>query len=71
MILAAEATSKPDRNGVQVPNRRFLYAPMGLQAEVYPRALHLLRELAGGGVLQVPSSVDELLNPETRPDMLR
>jgi len=71
MILAAEATSKPDRNGVQVPNRRFLYAPMGLQAEVYPRALHLLRELAGGGVLQVPSSVDELTNPETRPDMLR
>ena len=71
MILAAEATSKPDRNGVQVPNRRFLYAPMGLQAEVYPRALHLLRELAGGGVLQVPSSVDELMNPETRPDILR
>jgi 4-hydroxyphenylacetate 3-monooxygenase len=71
MVLAAEATSKPDRNGVQVPNRRFLYAPMGLQAEVYPRALHLLRELAGGGVLQVPSSVDELTNPETRPDMLR
>jgi 4-hydroxyphenylacetate 3-monooxygenase len=71
MVLAAEATSKPDRNGVQVPNRRFLYAPMGMQAEIYPRALHLLRELAGGGVLQVPSSVDELTNPATRPDIER
>jgi 4-hydroxyphenylacetate 3-monooxygenase len=71
MVLAAETTSKPDRNGVQVPNRRFLYAPMGLQAEIYPRALHLLRELAGGGVLQVPSSVDELVNPTTRPDIER
>jgi 4-hydroxyphenylacetate 3-monooxygenase len=71
MVLAAEATSKLDRNGVQVPNRRFLYAPMGLQAEVYPRALHLLRELAGGGVLQVPSSVDELTGSETRADIQR
>jgi 4-hydroxyphenylacetate 3-monooxygenase len=71
MVLAAEATSKPDRNGAQVPNRRFLYAPMGLQSEVYPRALHLLRELAGGGVLQMPSSVAELNNPLTRPDIQR
>ncbi len=71
MVLAAEATSKPDRNGVQVPNRRFLYAPMGMQAEFFPRAIHLLRELAGGGVLQVPSSVEELTNPATRPDIQR
>jgi 4-hydroxyphenylacetate 3-monooxygenase len=44
---------------------------MGLQAELFPRAIHLLRELAGGGVLQVPSSVEELTNPETRPDIER
>ena len=47
MILAAEATSKPDRNGVQVPNRRFLYAPMGLQAELYPRATALTARVGG------------------------
>ncbi|HLZ26451.1 MAG TPA: 4-hydroxyphenylacetate 3-hydroxylase N-terminal domain-containing protein [Chloroflexota bacterium] len=71
MVLAAEATSKLDRNGVQVPNRRFLYAPMGMQAEFFPRAMHLLRELAGGGVLQVPSSVAELTGPDTRADIQR
>src|SRR5207244_8580906 len=56
MILAAEATSKPDRNGVQVRNSRVLYAPMGLQAEVYRPELNLLLELAGGGVPAGPPS---------------
>jgi 4-hydroxyphenylacetate 3-monooxygenase len=42
---------------------------MGLQSELYPRALHLLRELAGGGLLQVPSTYKELTSPETGPDI--
>ncbi|HEY3110391.1 MAG TPA: 4-hydroxyphenylacetate 3-hydroxylase N-terminal domain-containing protein [Chloroflexota bacterium] len=71
MVLAAEATCQVDRFGVAVPNRRFLYAPMGLQAELYPRAVQLLRELAGGGVIQVPSSYKELVEPETRDDVRR
>jgi 4-hydroxyphenylacetate 3-monooxygenase len=44
---------------------------MGLQAEIYPRVLAILRDLAGGGVLQVPSSVDDLRNPATRADVDR
>jgi 4-hydroxyphenylacetate 3-monooxygenase len=44
---------------------------MGLQAELYPRALQLVRELAGGGVIQLPSSWRELVNEETREDMKR
>ena len=71
MVLASEASSSLDRNGVARPNPRFLYAVMGLQAELYPRAIGLLRELAGGGVLQVPSSYKELLNPETAADIKR
>ncbi len=71
MVLAAESTATIDTFGVARPNPRFLYAPMGLQAELYPRALGLLRELVGGGVLQVPSSVEELLNSETRGDITR
>jgi len=36
------------------------------------RALHLLRQLAGGGVMQLPSSAAaELNNPETGPDIRR
>jgi len=71
MVLAAEASSTIDRHGVARPNPRFLYGAMGLQAELYPRALQILRELCGGGVLQVPSSYKELVSPETAPDLQR
>jgi 4-hydroxyphenylacetate 3-monooxygenase len=67
-VIAAEATAQLDAHGVMVPNRRFLYAQMGLQAETYPRILHIMRELAGSSVLQAPSSdaalgVDTALTP--------
>jgi 4-hydroxyphenylacetate 3-monooxygenase len=55
-VIAAEAAAELDAHGVMVPNRRFLYAPMGLQAETYPRILHIMRELAGSSMLQAPSS---------------
>ena len=71
MLLAAEYTSFVDQFGVCKPNPRFLYGAMSLQAETYPRALQLLRHLSGGGVLQVPSSYKELVNPETAPDIER
>ena len=69
MVRASEAESIHRESGVETPNPRFLYGAMGLQAELYPRVLHLLRELVGAGVLQVPSSYAELTNPETRVDM--
>lgn len=69
--IAAEAAAAPDPNGVVAPNRRFLYGAMGLQSEIYPRVLQVVRELVGGGVIQVPSSRFELLNEETAADMRR
>lgn len=69
-VLAAEASSS-NVEGVEKPNPRFLYGTMGLQAELYPRILHLVREIAGGGVLQVPSSYHEMNVPEIRKDMER
>ena len=69
MVVAAEATSSQDRFGVERPNPRFLYGSMGLQAEIVPRVLGLVRELAGGGVMQLPSSYKELLGPHTKYDM--
>ena len=71
MVLAAEASCVVDEHGVARPNPRFLYGAMGLQAELYPRALHLLRQLAGGGVIQVPDSYRELVSPETAEDVKR
>lgn len=69
MVTASEATSIHRETGVETPNPRFLYGAMGLQAELYPRILHIIRELSGAGVLQVPSSYAELENPETRGDI--
>lgn len=71
MVLASEAECIIDANGVARPNPRFLYAAMGLQAETYPRAALLLRELAGGGLIQLPSSYKDLLAEETRHDLER
>src|SRR5205823_1327608 len=46
MELASLAQASVDQFGVMRPDPRYLYGAMGLQAELYPRALHILRELA-------------------------
>lgn len=70
-VLAAEYTAAPDEAGLWRPGSRALYGAMGLQAELYPRALAILRDLAGGGVLQLPASVADLRDPATRADIDR
>jgi 4-hydroxyphenylacetate 3-monooxygenase len=70
-VLAAEYTAEPDEQGLWRPGKRAVYGAMGLQSELYPRVLAILRDLVGGGVLQVPSSVADLTSPETRPDIDR
>lgn len=70
-VLAAEYQAAPDGNGMWRPDPRAVYGAMGLQAELYPRVIATLRELAGGGVLQLPSSVEDLRNPATRADIDR
>ena len=54
-LLASEYYCIIDKNGVARPNPRFLYGVVGLQDYLYPTVVKILRELAGGGVLQVPS----------------
>jgi 4-hydroxyphenylacetate 3-monooxygenase len=71
MVLAAEAAAELDDHGVARPAPRFLYGAMGLQSELYPRVLSILRELAGGGVIQLPSSYLDLTSEETRGDVDR
>lgn len=70
-VYAGEYESTVDERGVCRPAARYVYGAMGQQAELYPRVLHIIRELVGGGVLQVPSSVKEMTNPATRADMDR
>jgi 4-hydroxyphenylacetate 3-monooxygenase len=71
MVLAAETSCRFDSRGVAVPDPRFLYTMMGQQAEFYPRALHILRLLTTSGVIQLPDSYLEMLNPQTAPDIER
>lgn len=71
MELASIAECQIDAFGVARPHPRFLYGTMGLQAELYPRTIQVLRELTGGGVLQVPSSYKEIINPDTADDIRR
>jgi 4-hydroxyphenylacetate 3-monooxygenase len=69
MTLAAEATAVTNRDGVVHPNPRFLYGAMAQQSRLYPRLIHLLRELSGGGMLQVPSSCHEFSDPGMAADL--
>lgn len=61
---SAHAFAEPDDCGVYRPAGKYLYAALGMQTEVYPRAIKLLGELCGGGPLQVPSSVLDFDDPE-------
>ena len=71
MVLAAESTATVDAYGICKPSPRFLYGSMGLQAELYPRVLHVLRELSGAGVIGTASSYRDLLSEQTEPYMSR
>ena len=47
-----------------VPNKRLLYAAQVLTQQLYPQIIHAIRELAGGGLIMLPSSVADFANPE-------
>ena len=70
-LIAAEYTAEADSSGMLVPGKRSLYGAMGLQSETYPRVIAILRDLVGGGVLQVPSGVVDMKSPVTAPDIER
>lgn len=70
-LHAAQFTAAADEQGLFRPGAQALYGVMGMQAEIHPRVIGILRELVGGGVLQVPSSVSELVNADTAEDMER
>jgi 4-hydroxyphenylacetate 3-monooxygenase len=47
-----------------VPNKALLYSAMVLTQQLYPKFVATLRELSGGGMIMLPSSVDDFGNPE-------
>lgn len=71
LVDAQIASCTTNANGFVEPGRQALYAAIVLQAEVYPKTLNLMRELCGGGVIQLPSSVRDFENLEIRADIDR
>jgi 4-hydroxyphenylacetate 3-monooxygenase len=47
-----------------VPDRNMLYAAVTLTQKLYPKVLDTLRDLAGGGMIMLPSSLEDFANPE-------
>ena len=50
-----------------VPDANLMYSAQVLTQQLYPRVIHTLRELVGGGVIMLPSSVADFANPEIAP----
>jgi 4-hydroxyphenylacetate 3-monooxygenase len=47
-----------------LPNNKRLYSANVLTQQLYPKFVHTLRELAGGGMIMLPSSAADFANPE-------
>jgi 4-hydroxyphenylacetate 3-monooxygenase len=54
-----------------VPDRALLYSAQVLTQQLYPRFIDSLRELAGGGLIMLPSSEADLRNPTIAADIAR
>ncbi|HET6183414.1 MAG TPA: 4-hydroxyphenylacetate 3-hydroxylase N-terminal domain-containing protein [Acetobacteraceae bacterium] len=54
-----------------VPDRALLYSAQVLTQQLYPKFVDALRELAGGGMIMLPSSADDLRDPAIAADILR
>lgn len=75
-IAAEAAISESFVNGMEskgqqvgeyfVPDRHLLYAAQVIAQQLYPNFIARLRDLAGGGVIMLPSSTQDFANPEMR-----
>lgn len=49
-----------------VPDKATLYSCQVKAQKLYPKVIETIRELAGGGMIMLPSSADDFANPEAR-----
>ena len=71
LVLAQEAHSIVDADGLARPGAQELYAEMALQPQFHNTMIEALRNLVGGGVIQLPSSVGDFQNPIMAADIER
>jgi 4-hydroxyphenylacetate 3-monooxygenase len=46
-----------------VPNRQFMYAAQVLTQDLYPQFINAIRDLSGGALIMLPSSIDDFKDP--------
>lgn len=71
LVLAQEAHCTIDADGVARPGAAELYANMVVQGRRYDELLFVLRDLCGGGLIQLPSSVADYADPAIAADLER
>jgi 4-hydroxyphenylacetate 3-monooxygenase len=62
MVYGMESKGQIEK-GYFVPDRHFLYSAQVLTQQLYAKIINSLRELAGGGVIMLPSSAQDFENP--------
>ncbi len=66
MVLGMEA--KGSLHGPYfIPDRHLMYATQTLTQQLYAKVMNTLRELSGGGLIMLPSGVEDLRSAELRP----
>lgn len=62
-LVAAMEAKGHQAGDYYVPDRHTLYTAQTLTQQLYPKVLNTLRELAGGGMIMLPSSIADFSNP--------
>jgi 4-hydroxyphenylacetate 3-monooxygenase len=71
MVGAQETGATIDPDGVVWPCRQALYSIMALQSELSPRIIDIIRELTGGAMIMLPSSVRDYESKGSAADLER
>ena len=70
-LIRAMEVKGSQRGKYFIPDAHTLYAAQVLTQQLYPKVIHTLRELAGGGMIMLPSSIRDLIEPEVAEYALR
>ena len=63
LVYGMEAKGN-EAGGYFVPDRHLLYAAQVLTQKLYGKMIEAMRDLAGGGLIMLPSSAEDFANPE-------
>jgi 4-hydroxyphenylacetate 3-monooxygenase len=47
-----------------VPNKHYMYSAQVITQDLYPKMVNAIRDLAGGALIMLPSSIADFANPE-------